>query len=299
VTPSLERCSITSLALDEPLAGTASTVRSWLLLEHAGPWGRDAFLDGRYTTDGFGAELATRCRAADVRPLLIRRFGGTVAPERAACFAIRSGPGEPRVERTALARHDDALELDLATLGRGEPLGLEPHEDALFLVCTHGRHDMCCAERGRPLARALALQQPERTWECSHIGGDRFAPNLLVFPHGIYFGRVEPEDAAAVARAYLDGRVSLPHLRGRTSVPMAAQFAERALREEFGLDGVDDVAFERAWRDGGGISASFATPLGRHVVTLETSLAAPRRLTCHSVAEEPVRAYRVLEIARG
>jgi hypothetical protein len=231
--------------------------------------------------------------------LLIRRFGGAAAPGRPACFAIRSGPGEPRIERTALARHDDALELDLQALGRGEPLGLEPHGDALFLVCTHGRHDVCCAERGRPLARALALQQPERAWECSHIGGDRFAPNLLAFPHGIYFGRVEPEDAAAVARAYLDGRLSLPHLRGRTSLPMAAQFAERALREELALDRVDDVVFERATRDAGAIRATFATPLGRHVVTLETSLAPPRRLTCHSAAEEGVRTYRVLEIAPG
>jgi hypothetical protein len=287
------RCSARSAALGEPLAGTASTVRSWLLLEHGGPWGRDAFVDGRHATDGFGAELATRCRSAGVRPLLIRRVDRTTQPDRHACFAIRSGPGEPWIERTTLASHDDALSLDLEALGRGEPLGLERHDGALFLVCTHGRHDVCCAEYGRPVAASLANAFPDETWEVSHIGGDRFAPNVLVFPHGLYLGRVEPEDAATVGATYLAGRVPLRHLRGRSSVPMPAQFAERALREELDLDGVDEVTFEGASRAGDAISATFRTPLGAYTVSLTVEAGAPRRLTCHSTDEEAVPVYRV------
>jgi hypothetical protein len=298
VTPSPERCSATSAALDEPLAGTASTVRSWLLLEHPGPWGRDAFVDGRHATDGFGIELRERCRHANVRPLLIRRLGrGT--PARPTVFAIRSGPGEPFVERAALGSLDDALALDLHGLGRGERLGLEPHGDPLFLVCTHGRHDACCAERGRPLARALTDAFPEQTWECSHIGGDRFAPNLLLFPHGIYLGRVAPADAAAVAGAYLEGRLSLAHLRGRSSVAMPVQFAERALRGQLALDRIDDVSFERASRSGDRVVSTFATSAGRFVVAVTTELGPPRRLTCHSTAEEPVPIHRVASISRA
>ena len=80
------RCSTASAALDEPMAGTASTVASWLLLEHAGPWGVDAFVDARLP-DGFGRELLERCAAARVRPLLIRRVGAGEAG--GACFAMR------------------------------------------------------------------------------------------------------------------------------------------------------------------------------------------------------------------
>jgi hypothetical protein len=67
-----ERCSQASEARGEPMAGTASTVRSWLLLEDPGPWGRDALRDARLP-ERVGLELQRRCRAAGVRPLLIRR----------------------------------------------------------------------------------------------------------------------------------------------------------------------------------------------------------------------------------
>src|SRR5688572_32757811 len=34
----------------------------------------------------------------------------------------------------------------------------------------------------RSIARALAAEDEENVWECSHIGGDRFAANLICFP---------------------------------------------------------------------------------------------------------------------
>ena len=45
----------------------------------------------------------------------------------------------------------------------------------VVVVCTHGRRDVCCAERGRPLAAATALEHPGAVWESTHVGGDRFA----------------------------------------------------------------------------------------------------------------------------
>ncbi|HZB24385.1 MAG TPA: hypothetical protein VE444_11130 [Gaiellaceae bacterium] len=43
-----ERCSQASETRGEPMAGTASTVRSWILLEDPGPWGGDALRDARF-----------------------------------------------------------------------------------------------------------------------------------------------------------------------------------------------------------------------------------------------------------
>ncbi|HEU4355971.1 MAG TPA: sucrase ferredoxin [Actinomycetota bacterium] len=287
------RCAAASLARNEPMAGTASTVRSWLLLEHDGPWGRDAFTDARLP-DGFGAALSARCRASGVRPLLIRRPGGSGGSS--TCFAIRSGPGSPWIERTELDRLEDALEIDLGALGRGEPLGMEPVGGAVLLVCTHGRHDPCCAERGRPLALSLASTFPGETWETTHVGGDRFAGNLVAFPHGIYFGRVGPEDGGSVARAYLGGRVSLEYLRGRSCFPMAVQAAEHALRSARGLDRIDDVTVERTSRTDVGLRVTFLVPGGRATVHLAIEAATPVFLTCHSAAEEAPPAYRVLSV---
>ena len=91
------------------MAGTASTVRSWLLLEDAGPWGRDALRDARLP-ERVGLELLRRCRAAGVRPLLIRRVSPDAAPSQGlTCFAIRSGPEAPWIEHASLANVRDAL----------------------------------------------------------------------------------------------------------------------------------------------------------------------------------------------
>ena len=280
------------------MAGTASTVRSWLLVEDPGPWGRDALRDARLP-ERVGLELQRRCRAAGVRPLLIRRASSS-APhaDGLACFAIRSGPEPPWIERIHLAKVTDTLDLDLPSLGRGVRPGFEPVEGPLFLVCTHGRRDVCCAERGRPLARALATAVPGATWESSHVGGDRFAGNLVAFPHGLYLGRVRPDEAAEVARSYADGRVSLRHLRGRSCYPMPVQAAEHALRTGEGFDRVDDVGVEHTEGHPGVSTSTFRTPMGRFAVSVAIEESAPSFLTCHSNLAEPAPAYRTIAIVR-
>ena len=177
------------------MAGTASTVRAFLLLENAGPWGENALRDARLP-DGLGDELTARAAAAGVRVLLIRRPGRRPP-------ATGSGLRGVRPPRGALAgddrarRHPRGARPRRRGAGRRTVAGLTPHPDPVFAVCTHGRHDTCCAERGRPVAAALAAAHPELTWEVSHIGGDRFAANALVLPHGLYYGRL---DADSVGR---------------------------------------------------------------------------------------------------
>ena len=78
-------------------------------------------------------------------------------------------------------------------------------------------------------------------WQSSHIGGDRFAGNVVFLPEGLYFGRVEPAEAWPVLDEYLAGRIDLAHYRGRSAYSFAEQAAERAVREAGGLTGVDDL----------------------------------------------------------
>jgi hypothetical protein len=166
----------------------------------------------------------------------------------------------------------------------------------VFAVCTHGRRDPCCAERGRPLAAELARSHPGSTWEATHLGGDRFAGNLTVFPEGLCFGRVAPADAAHVVGTYLDGRIDLERFRGRTSQPMDAQAAEHALRLERGWDRIDAVAVLALERDGWRTRATFATPDGRATVELERSAGEPLQLTCHAANPTAPPRYRTLAI---
>jgi hypothetical protein len=235
------RCAVASRERGDELAGTASTVRSFLLLEHAGPWGADALRDARLP-DGLGEHLREQARRHRVRVLLVRRPGrrATGGPVRVVAARV-AGPGS-WLETASLDDPVDVRSLDLAAFGAGRTLGLERSTAPLLAVCTHGRHDACCAELGRPVALALADgPHADATWESSHVGGDRFAGNLVVLPRGLYYGGLDPGSARAVADATASGEVLLDHFRGRSDLPMPAQAADVALRREHGLTGLDDV----------------------------------------------------------
>ena len=288
-----DRCSLRSLAADESLAGTASTITRWLLIEHPGPWGRDGLLDARLP-DGLGRDLRALEARTGARVLLIRKPDRLPEYDDDAliCFAVDTQ--DAWLGFVVLDRIEDAALLDPRERASfpGDPDG-EP----LFVVCTHGRRDPCCAERGRPLAEAAAAAGRDVAWESTHVGGDRFAGNLVAFPHGLYFGRVEPGEVADLMRAYTEGRISPFHrYRGRSSHPFPVQAAEHAVRERLHLDRIDDVVHVDGRRDGDRTDVGFVTPLGRVAVRLERSLRAPMRLTCHASNEEAPPEWRVLAI---
>ncbi len=276
------RCAAASHARDEPLAGTASTVRSFLLIQQPGPWGIDALRDSRMP-ERVSTGLSRGCRTADVRPLLIRRFGRE-QPDGVRVFAVYAHPVRPWAETVVLDDLADVLSLDLQALGVGRSPGLTPYTQPLFCVCTHGRHDVCCAERGRPLAAALSTTHPEQTWEISHIGGDRFAGNLLVLPDGLYYGRVDPEDGPRIATAHTEGRLELDHLRGRSGLGFAAQVAEVGLRRRLDSAGLGAVRLTRQRRVADGlVDLSFADEDGgRWRVRVRTWHGERQQLTCRS-----------------
>ncbi|GGF17905.1 hypothetical protein GCM10011399_09510 [Subtercola lobariae] len=106
----------------------------------------------------------------------------------------------------------------------------------IYCVCTHAKHDQCCAVRGRPVALALVEQFGDLVWECSHLGGDRFAGTMAIFPEGLYFGRADDVDAAQIVHDYRAGRVDERFFRGRSSLSHAVQAAQHFARTHFGDD---------------------------------------------------------------
>lgn len=237
------RCSVASTGRGESLGATASTVSAYLLLEDPGPWG-PAILHCLRVPEAVRARAAAWERDLGVRPLLIRRTGR-------AGRAGRAGPGPRRVfvvntrhrwAQTALVEQlDDVADWDLRGATTPEGVGLDAHDEPLLLVCTHGRHDACCAERGRPVARELASRFGELVWESSHLGGDRFAANLLVLPDGDAYGRLDAGLAPQLVADHLAGRIDLTHHRGRGTSSWPAQYAERVVRERLDERGVGAV----------------------------------------------------------
>ncbi len=287
------RCAAASLARADDLAGTASTVRSFLLLEHAGSWGSDALRDARLPA-GLGEHLAREGRRSGVRVLLVRRPGRTAEGAGVRVFAARAAGADSWLEAGTLGTAEEARDLDLVALGAGRSPGLTAYDGPLVAVCTHGRHDACCAERGRPVALALAASRhTDAVWECSHIGGDRFAGNVLVLPRGLYLGRVDPDAAVALADGLVEGRLDLEHLRGRSDLAMPVQAAEIDVRRRLDLTGLDDVRPVSATTDGH-VTTVTLDAAGRTVqVRVRRVLGDAHRLTCGAQRDNAVPRFEV------
>jgi hypothetical protein len=286
------RCSVRARTRGDSPVATASPAQRWLLIEQPGPWGRDALSESRFDADVV-PELARRSRVENVRLLLVRRPGGRLADS-----GRRWAYGDSRPGREGLWWSVRSADADLLTAPWDGSVG-EPATGPTYLVCTHGGHDACCALRGRPLARSLPAPGPADVWECSHLGGDRFAANVLVLPHGFYYGQV-PGDGAELVAAHERGQVALPWLRGRAGVPAPGQAAQHTARGALGLLGIDDLPVTSVRQLSGADgeierwSVTLAGPDGKVVASVESRPSAEAgRLTCQATHPAHSRSWQV------
>ncbi len=290
------RCTVASRRHAEVVSGTASTVRRWFVVEQPGAWGHDAVVTSALPLE-LARALQAKARRARARLLLIRR--GTAASPRHAYTAF-SGPGEAWLESHEADDPESFLDIDLGALEAGGSTGGERVDEPIVLTCTNGRHDACCAEFGRPTAAALEVLFGQRAWEVSHIGGDRFAPNVLVLPQGLYYGRATLADVPDLARAVTQGRIWLPGYRGRSIHPFPVQAAEGAVRRARHVDGIDAVEVT-GWgrREESGVLEVLLTVQGeRWQVDVDTSPHADAwPLTCQSPGTDSPPVHRIAGLA--
>jgi hypothetical protein len=213
-------------------------------------------------------------------------------------FAAYADPVHPWLETAVIDSFDEVAGMDLSPLSRGGTVGLARTDARLACVCTHGRHDVCCAEQGRPIARSLERSHPEVTWEISHIGGDRFAGNLLLLPHGLYYGRVTADSASNVVSAYTRGRMELDHLRGRSSYPTAVQAAEWYLRNHLDDTALDSVMARSSRRDGDVWTVDLDRDQQRWQVSVRVRRVEAAQLTCRATRLNPAPAHELVSLSQ-
>jgi hypothetical protein len=278
-------CSDLSRSEQEPLGATASRIDHWLLVEYRGLWGPDA-LRASGLSDQVKRKLREQVRARpNTRLLFVRRPDRRGRPQLRA-YAATSRAGEESLRSHTFESYEDLRALDLVSGG-------ELLESPLFIVCTHGKHDPCCARYGRPVFEALAEQLDEEwVWQSTHVGGDRFAGNVVCLPEGIYYGRLDREDAIELLDEHFAGRVVLETYRGRSIFTFGEQAAERGIREReqiLELDGLELVETD-------GVHATFRDVLGHtHRLTIVAERGEPRRLTCTAAEERRPWRFRVSE----
>ena len=284
-------CSDRSLARNDPLAGTGGFGERWFLVEIDGSWGRHAFLNSRLDPQ-LARDLVGRIEAAGMRPLAIRRVNRRADARRSQTkwrwAIVDTRPGH---ESALWGEASDPRELlDVPLDGSSGTAS----DDPIVCVCTHARHDQCCAVKGRPVATALAAAYPDDTWECSHLGGDRFASTMIVFPAGLYYGRVSVEDAPSLVERYRNGLVDERYFRGRSSSPNVVQAAEAIARAQLSDERIDAFAHRSTANESGGWRVTFTHGSDEVVVRLAASVSAPLLTTCEATVALPVRQFELV-----
>lgn len=241
-------CSRLAQAAGEQLFGTATRqTTTWLLLEVPRPWGSDALADS-----DLSPAVKQHCfdwldTIPKARFQFVRREVGVWAdPGHITFYVARVEEQRSRLYRVQLQAYEDLRGLNLQALGQGE--GMDQIDDILFLTCVNGNRDACCAKWGRPVFQAASDAAGPAAWQTTHLSGHRFAATMVVLPHGIHYGWLEPEEAGPLVEAHRSGQIyRLDRLRGRVCYDRPVQAAEYYLRREidqrdlstFRLDGAE------------------------------------------------------------
>jgi hypothetical protein len=277
---------------DLPVLASATVgARFWLLIEHSGPWA--AYLEDCLLPEDVHT-LIKRATSLGIRVQLIRRPGRRNATNTGIHVMVANSTGpEPWIAEGVIAGPDD-LALDSVVAGV-VPESCILVSEPVFLVCTHAKRNACCARIGLPLARSLAEILPDTVWETSHVGGDRYAANLVCLPHGLYYGSMSQAAAIAAADAYRSGEVILDRLRGRAGTPEPLQAAEHFVRIHTGELSVGGVAVESSRLDGDITEALVRGNDARFRVVVE-----PMTLTtpCGTACADTITTYRLVTLDR-
>jgi hypothetical protein len=284
-------CSELSRGFDETTFGTASVGDVWLLIEYPSWWGPKALHDSSLplaVKKYLNRFLKTVPRSRMLFIKQERREKGELS-----VFVVRCRERGSSIRRLKLNGYDQLLGIDLAGAAR-EPGGADVLAHPLYLVCTHGRRDKCCAKFGYPLYKSLRSLS-DRVWQSSHVGGDRFAANLVCFPHGLFYAHVTEESSRPIIHEYEARRLVLDKYRGRACYSYPVQAAEFFIRKETGLTGVDELRQlgceriqERTWR------ARFIEADGEKIHEAIVRSAASdfqSFTTCHSTETKSVMQY--------
>jgi len=313
------RCSDSARMRGEQLQASAVPYRRFLLLEVPGPWGSSA-LDEKLMDAEVSRQLAAAATATGTHVMLIRRPGRHPVSEaggRKRSMAWAFADMSPRSRRILWGSWRDAadlLSLDMDADIPGEANAAGPQR--LALVCTNGKRDQCCAIRGRPVAAAIAAATDWDTWECSHLGGHRFAATMMLLPTGDMFGWVDPEVALEVVKRFDAGQLMLSHYRGQAGQPFPVQAALHAAavrlgdfrRDALRASSARQVPADPGWTGHSTDSADLwqvdiihqteHSPGTAYRVVLAGSRIAPSLLSCSDTCPKAETRYETLSFSR-
>lgn len=236
-------CSELSLEMGEPLYGTAATVGVWFLLEYIGPWYAKAVEDNNLPQP-VQTWLNEQLALVDNGRLQFIKQQMSIDAEGISFFVAVNREINPTLYQFQLDTYEDLLALDVAAMVAGDTTyAAFICPDPLYLICTNGKRDRCCALFGLALYNTIMERVGNGAWQTTHLAGHRFAATLLAFPGGVNYGRLSPDDAKPLLAAHERGHIYLEKLRGRSCYTPMVQAAEYFLRRETSRTAVRDFRY--------------------------------------------------------
>lgn len=295
----VERQFCAQLARDtaDPFIGTATRADSWLLIEYTAVWERSEIESSHLPSQVKDWIEQIKHYATQTR--FIKRPRRTPKDGDITVFFVVTLEQRQAIYRFQFACYEDILTLDLAALRVGAPC-YEPYryQAPLFLVCTHGKHDACCAKFGMPVYHEFERLAGEQTWQSSHVGGDKFAANVICFPYGVYYGRVAVSEVEEIIATCNESQLYLNRYRGRSCYSPIVQAADYLLRRQTGktdlgtfhLLGVQKAQDGQVW-----VCFENNQSRAQHCLLLQERISekSTYRTTCHPEGKHITRSYQL------
>lgn len=217
-------CSITSSLRNDSIVGSATHFQRALLIEYNQTWLKDILTNNNLpaSVQKFLTELQSSKTSTKI--IFIKR--SLTKGKLLNIFFLNNREISPFLNPTTITSYNQLLDLDY------EQLFNIPSPEALpsmFLVCTHGKKDKCCAKFGLPIYTNM-YEMGANVWQCSHIGGDRFAPNIIYLPHCHYYGHLITSELETLVKTIAHNSIYIPKYRGRSCYNKTTQTAEIILR---------------------------------------------------------------------
>lgn len=227
-------CAQISREHHESCIGTAARVDTWLMIEYTGAWGMRAVEQSTLSPQVKDWIQAHRTSKSNFLPVFIRQHHRPL--QSITCFVCIARENQQAIYCFILQSYEEIISLDIDALAAEDSCyDQNRYNEPLYLVCTHGKHDMCCAKYGLPIYQEFARLIGHQVWQSSHLGGDKFAANILYLPQSIYYGRVAVPDVEILLDLHSQQQIYLQKCRGQTCYTPVEQAANLLLRQETGI----------------------------------------------------------------
>lgn len=241
-------CAAFSTANDEDAGGSAFTWKRCLIVEVPGPWESQVFRSRHFPSgvwkavtaaDGTETEAKLQCILPDddysaqgrTRVILYSRPQGPFSTFNKEEYLVPTESAAPLVEQLVSNSPDT---------GPFERFREDTSDTRDIFICTHGSHDPCCGTLGYPVYDRLRNDYAHRpgsdlrVFRVSHLGGHRFAPNLVDMPEGRNWVRMGVDDLDALLFRTLPPSKLRPFHRGWIGLdtPQEQHVEQEALMRE-------------------------------------------------------------------